>query len=92
MESSARDMLGSAKSKGFDLAKIAGIMDSAEGRALLRQLSGPGGDALKQAAASASEGDSGTVGRLMASLMSTNEGRELAKQVMETMSCRAGEQ
>ena len=83
MESSAKDMLGAAKSKGFDISKLSGIMDSAEGRALLRQLSGPGGDALKEAAARASEGDSGAVGRLMASLMSTNEGRALAKQIME---------
>lgn len=83
METQAKNLTGAAKAKGVDLGKLAALMDSVEGKALLRQISGPGGDALKKAASDAAEGDGGAVGRLLSSLMSTKEGQALAKQVME---------
>lgn len=83
MESKAKNLMGSAKEKGIDMAKISQIMDSSEGKALLKQLSGSGGDALKHAAAQAADGDNGSIARLMGSLMSSKEGQALAKQVME---------
>ena len=79
----ASNILGEEKAGKLDMKAISGLMDSAEGKALLKQLSGPGGDALKKAAASAVEGDKGAAQRLFTSLMGSKEGQALAKQVME---------
>lgn len=78
----AQELLNKNKGK-VDLNAISSIMDSPEGKALLKQLSGSGGDALKKAAAAAADGDKGAVGRLMGSLLSSKEGQALAKQVMD---------
>ena len=77
-----KTLLNHPKAKGLDMEKISEIMDSAEGKALLKQLSGRGGDALKQAASQAADGDTGAAGRMLTSLMSSREGQALAKQVM----------
>ncbi|MCL2082330.1 MAG: hypothetical protein FWH04_03715 [Oscillospiraceae bacterium] len=68
--------------QGLDMTRVAQIMDSPEGKTLLRQLSGPGGDALKRAASQAADGDTGAAGRMLTSLMSTKEGQSLAAQAM----------
>jgi hypothetical protein len=78
-----RDLLGAAKAKGFDTAQIDGIMYSAEGKAIMDQLSGPGGEAMKAAAAKAAEGDTAALSSLLGSLMATPEGRSLASQAMK---------
>lgn len=67
----------------FDMGTVSQILDSAEGKNLMRQLSGDGGDALKQAAAAAADGDSGAAGRMLTTLLSSKEGQALAKQVAE---------
>ena len=82
-EQTAKSILGDDNAKKVDMKALASLMDSPEGKALLKQLSGPGGDALKKAAATAADGDKGSVQRLFASLMSSKEGQALAKQVME---------
>lgn len=82
MSQAAQEMLNKNKGK-IDMESVSAIMDSAEGKALLKQLSGGGGDALKKAAAAAADGDKGAVSRLMGSLLSTKEGQALAKQVMD---------
>lgn len=82
-EDVAKGILGEEKTKKLDLKALSTLMDSSEGKALLKQLSGPGGDALKKAAASAADGDKGAAQRLFSSLMGSKEGQALAKQVME---------
>lgn len=82
-EDAAKSILGDEKSKKVDLKALSSLMDSPEGKSLLQQLSGPGGDALKKAAASAVDGDKGAAQRLFSSLMGSKEGQALAKQVME---------
>jgi hypothetical protein len=77
-----RNLLGTAKSKGFDTAQIDGIMASAEGKALMEKLGGPGGESMKDAAAKAAEGDTAALSSLLGSLMSTPEGRSVAAQAM----------
>ena len=78
--SKAQDLLEKNK---VNMGTISAIMDSREGKALLKQISGGGGDALKKAAAEAAEGDSDAAGRLIKSLLSTKEGQALAGQVMK---------
>lgn len=82
-EQTAKGILGEEQAKKLDMKALGTLMDSPEGKAILRQLSGPGGDALKKAAASAADGDKGAAQRLFASLMGSKEGQALAKQVME---------
>jgi hypothetical protein len=77
-----QNLLGAAKAKGFDTAQISGIMDSPEGRALLAQLNAPGGEAMKEAASRAAQGDTAALSALLGSLMATKEGRTIASQVM----------
>ncbi|MDR0325263.1 MAG: hypothetical protein LBI19_04105 [Oscillospiraceae bacterium] len=75
-------MVDMAKAKGYDTAQISGIMNSPEGRSLMSQLNGPGGGAMKDAAAKAAGGDTAALSSLLGSLMSTKEGQTVAKQVM----------
>ncbi|MCL2030278.1 MAG: hypothetical protein FWG93_01905 [Oscillospiraceae bacterium] len=82
-EQTAREILGEETARKLDMKALGALMDSPEGKALLRQLSGPGGDALKKAAANAADGDKGAAQRLFSSLMSSREGQTLARQVME---------
>ena len=82
IEDVAKGILGE-DSKGLDMKTVSALMESQEGKALLRQLSGEGGDALKRAAAAAADGDRGSVQRLLISLMSSREGQALARQVKE---------
>jgi len=82
-DQTAKSILGEENAKKLDMKALGALMDSPEGKSLLKQLSGPGGDALKKAAASAADGDKGAVQRLLSSLMSSKEGQALAKQVMD---------
>ncbi|MDR1693342.1 MAG: hypothetical protein LBR72_08295, partial [Oscillospiraceae bacterium] len=66
----------------YDINQISGIMDSPEGKALLGQLNGPGGGAMKDAASKAADGDTAALSELLRSVMATEEGRSVAKQVM----------
>jgi hypothetical protein len=77
-----QNLFGAAKAKGFDTAQIAGIMDSPEGRTLMAQLNAPGGEAMKEAAAKAAEGDTAALASLLGTLMATKEGKKIAGQVM----------
>jgi hypothetical protein len=65
--------------------KIREYVNKPESRQLISQLAGKGGDALKNAAAAASGGDQDTAKRLIASLLSTPEGAQLAKTVLDIM-------
>ena len=76
------DLLSAAKSKGYDTNQINSVIGSPDGQALMAQLNGPGGQALKAAAANAAKGDTGALSGLLNTLMSTKEGRNVAKQVM----------
>ncbi|MDR1736593.1 MAG: hypothetical protein LBR85_06980 [Oscillospiraceae bacterium] len=81
MEDVAKNILGEERARKVDLKAVAALMDSPEGKTLLKQLSGSGGDALKKAAACAVEGDTGAATRMMASLLTSKEGQALVKQV-----------
>ncbi|MCL2003496.1 MAG: hypothetical protein FWG72_05775 [Oscillospiraceae bacterium] len=75
-------LLGAAKAKGLDTARISGIMDSPEGRALMARLNAPEGEAMKAAASKAASGDTAALSALLGTLMATKEGQSVAGQVM----------
>lgn len=68
-----------------NLDKISGLLNKPEGRQLLTMLAGGGADALKNAAEAATKGDSDTAKKLLSSLLSTPEGIEMAKHIVELM-------
>lgn len=74
-------MLDSQMAKGLDMKKLAQIMDSPAGKAMMRQMSGKGGDKLRQKAAGAAEGDASAISGMFSDLMSTAEGQALVEQI-----------
>lgn len=87
MEGLVRSLLSSpqgAKVVG-NMDKLRGFVESAEGRALMQQLGGAGGDALKSAAAAAASGDRDGAAKLVSTLMSSPEGARLAMSIMNLM-------
>ncbi len=87
MESTIRALLSTpqgAKVAG-NMDKLKGFVASAEGKALLQQLGGSGGDALKVAAQAAASGDKDAAARLVSTLMSTPEGARLAMTLMNLL-------
>ena len=87
-EALARALLSSpqaAKAIGNlgNLDRISEMLNKPEGKKLLGMLAGGGGDALKTAAESAVKGDNEAAKSLIAGLLSTREGAELAKQILE---------
>ncbi len=87
MEGLLRTLLASpqgAKVAG-NMDKLRGLVDSPDGRALLAQLGGSGGNALKNAAAAAASGDKDAAARLISTLMSTPEGARLAFSLMSLL-------
>ena len=68
---------GAAVLANFD--KIRSYVNKPESRHLISLLAGKGGDALKNAAAAAAEGDQDTAKRLLSSLLSTPEGTQHVK-------------
>jgi hypothetical protein len=68
-----------------NLDKIQELANNPESRRLLALLSGKGGDALKSAAAAATEGDQDMAKRLLSDLLSTPEGTQLAKAILDMM-------
>ncbi|MCL1806650.1 MAG: hypothetical protein FWG31_02990 [Oscillospiraceae bacterium] len=77
-----KDLLGTAKAKGYNTGQIENLMASPEGQALMAQLSAPGGEGMKDAAAKAAAGDTAALSSLLRTLMATPEGQSIAKQVM----------
>jgi len=68
-----------------NIDKLSKMLNGAEGKKLVEQLSGGGGDALKKAAESAATGDGDRAKNLLSSLLSTPEGAKLAKQIVEAV-------
>lgn len=83
LESLAKSFLSKNKDSIPGIDKYIGILESAEGKKLLGQLSASGGDSLKDAAQKAAEGDAFATKKLIQSIMSSEEGRALAAKVME---------
>ena len=85
MEGLAKTLLGSTQGMKLlmNMDKVTKIINSEEGRKMLSLLAGDGGDAIKQAAKEAADGDGDSAKRLMTSLMSTPEGMELIKGITE---------
>ena len=82
-EEKAKELLNSDMARDLDLAKLSAVMNSPAGRALARQMRGPGGDKLRKATSEAAEGDTAAISQMISELMSTKEGKDLAGQVME---------
>jgi len=82
-EEQARKLLQSDMAGDLELSKLSEIANSPAGMALRRQMSGAGGDKLRKAATQAADGDTAAVSQMLTELMSTNEGKALAEQVME---------
>lgn len=80
----AKTMMGN-KTKDMDWNAISQLANSQEGKQLLNALAGRGGDALKKAAQNAAQGDKDAASSLIAGLLSTKEGADLAKKVMTLM-------
>lgn len=68
-----------------NMDKLKGFVESAEGRALMQQLGGAGGDALKSAAQAAASGSKDGAARLISTLMSSPEGAQLAMTLMNLL-------
>ena len=83
LESIAKSFLESNKKGIPNIDKYLGIMNSPEGRLLLGALSEKGGDSMKRSAQKAASGDTDAAKSLISQLLTSSEGRELAKQVMD---------
>lgn len=66
-----------------NLDQISEVLNKPESRKLLGMLAGGGGDALKKAAGAAVKGDNDVAKNLLSTLLSTREGTEMARQIME---------
>ena len=65
-----------------NMDKLADIVNTSEGREIIRMLGSDGGDALKKAAAVASGGDSDAAKSLISSLLSTPQGAALISKIV----------
>ncbi|MCL1819747.1 MAG: hypothetical protein FWG36_03715 [Oscillospiraceae bacterium] len=83
LESLAKNLLEKGKSSIPGLDKYMGILESAEGKRLLGQLSASGGESLTDAAKKAADGDSEATKKLIQTIMTSKEGRDLARQIMD---------
>jgi len=83
-ENAAKKLLGDQGNR-IDWSAVSRLMSGKEGKALLQALAGSGGDALKQSAGSALQGDRDAAGRMMASLLSTREGTDLVQKLVKLM-------
>jgi len=63
--------------------KISDSLNTPQGRMLLKQISTTGGDALKNAAGKAAQGNVEPMKSLIANLMSTKEGLSLMRQIID---------
>ena len=78
------DMNQLLRSLGRDSSALRSIMQSADGQALMRMLSGQdGGAALRQAAQSAMRGDTAQMSRMIQDLMNTPGGAQLAERIRQ---------
>jgi len=68
-----------------NMDKLKSFVESAEGKALLTQLSAGGGEALKTAATAAISGDNDSSAKLVSSLMSTPDGAKLALSLAQIL-------
>ena len=83
LESAARSYLAANKGNIPNFDKYMDLMNSPEGKQLLTSLSDKGGDSMKKSAQKAASGDSESAKQLISQMLSSSEGRELAKQVMD---------
>ncbi|GEM_PF-4572194 len=82
-ENLAKLLLGSPQGMKllFNLDKISTMVNSDEGRRLLKSVGGEGGNAIKIAAEQAAVGDTDAAKRLVTTLMSTEDGRRLIEGI-----------
>lgn len=85
MELLARALLASKDGGKIlsNLDKFQKILEGPEGKKLLANLASGGGDALKQAAESAKDGDKNAAKTLVASLLQTKDGAALVSQIID---------
>lgn len=88
MEALAKSLMNSVQ--GAKIAanydKFSQILSSPQGKKLLESLAGDGGDALKKAATDAKNGNMDTAKGMVSSLLSTKEGADLVKKILDVAS------
>lgn len=87
MELLARALLASRDGGKIvdNLEKFQKILDTAEGKSLLANLAGNGGDALKKAAVDAKNGDKNAAKTLLTSLLKSKDGAALLSQIIDAV-------
>lgn len=87
MELLARALIASSDGGKIlsNLDKFQKILDGPEGKKLLSNLAGGGGDALKKAALDAKNGDQNAAKRMISSLLQTKEGSNLISQIIDAV-------
>jgi len=87
MELLARALLASKDGGKIisNLEKFQRILDTPEGKRLLANLAGNGGDALKKAAIEAKNGDENAAKTLLSSLLKTKDGAALLSQIIDAV-------
>jgi len=86
-ESMARALMSSPQGVKIiqTLDKLSSMASSPSGRQLIAMLAGPGGDALKKAAAAANETDKDPARVLMSFLLSSKDGASLIAKIVEVV-------
>lgn len=86
-ESMARALMGSPQGAKIiqTLDKLSTLCASPNGRQLIGLLAGPGGDALKKAAAAANTTDKDPARVLISNLLGTKEGAALVAKIIEVI-------
>ena len=74
---------GTKVAKGID--KLGTLLKSEDGRKLMNLMVAGGTDVIKDAAEAALAGDTASAKKMMAALLSTKEGAELAVRIAETL-------
>ena len=87
MELLARALLASKDGGKIvsNLEKFQKILDTPEGKRLLANLAGNGGDALKKAAIDANNGDKHAANMLLSSLLKSKDGAALLSQLIDAV-------
>lgn len=87
MDAMVKALLGTPQGAAVlsNMDKIKEFLNKPEGRQIVQMLSGKGGEAVKQAAGVAADGNPDQAKRMLAGVLSTPEGAQLAKTIMDLL-------
>lgn len=85
LENMAKMLLNSPQGSQVlaNMDKLRDYMNKPESKQLVSMLAGQGGDAIKKAAAAAADGNQDAAKRMLVSLLSTPEGAQMAKTLLD---------